>query len=166
MATEKRRKQSGAKPSGKSGGKTARGRTSAPRKAAGRRRRRASQGRRLAIAIAECVVLLAVTGVVLFLLNRQPAGQLTKVYTAVIPAPGEGTVVLSDGSIFTGADGGPCLYTVEKRDGHTYVRAVSVQTQPYDAGRSAISGMTEFDVPYVMAADGPLQDGAEVTVAK
>lgn len=166
MATEKRRKKSGARSGGQSA-KRSGGRT-APSKKKSAPRRRAATGTRLAIAIVECLVMVAITGAVLFLLNRsQPAGSgLPQVYTANLPSPGEGTLVLSTESVFTGSDGSPCLYRLEGSGGSYYVRAVSVQTQAYDEGRVAVTGVTEFEVPYVMAATAPLQDGAQVELAK
>lgn len=157
MATKKSRKQSGKR----SGGQAARS------GAASRPRRRAGTGTRLMIAVIECLVMVFITGAVLFLLNRAaPKGSsLPQVYSANLPSPGEGTLVLSADSVFTGSDGSPCLYRLEESGGKYYVRAVSVQTQPYDEGRVAVSGVSEFEVPYVMAATAPLQDGAEVTRA-
>lgn len=133
-----------------------------------KRRAKGSVGRRLAVAVAECLVMVLLTGLLEFqLFGRR---DLPQVYTSTVPSPGSGTLVMPSTSIFTGGDGTPCVYMVEKTSGRLglpqyVVKAVSVQTEPYDEERVIVWGIERYDVPYVMWTEASLQDGMEVAVA-
>lgn len=137
----------------------------------GKRKSRAkpkgSIGKRMAIAVAECLAMVLATCAVVFCLH---GGQsLPRVYAAQLPQE-SGTLVLPETGVFTGGTGKPCVYRVETESGilgrpRYIVRAVGVETQPYDEGRVIVTGITQLDTPYVMLAEGALQDGMEVSLA-